>query len=119
MNVTPSPAAATRFPPQIPQDARPASKPTSAAFHDVLGRSMTGNKPHEVRAAAVRLVSSALIMPVMKSLQSSPFGETPLSPGTGEKQFMPLLHTHLADRLTNASQWPIVDSIVRQLGGTR
>jgi Rod binding domain-containing protein len=65
--------------------------------------------------AAQKLVSTALVQPLFRAMEKPSFGtEGPLMPGTGERRFMPLLHQHLADRITQAGSFPLVDAVIDQ-----
>jgi Rod binding domain-containing protein len=70
--------------------------------------------PEALTQAAVQLVSSAFIMPVLESLHDSPFQTGPLAPGTAEKRFRPLLDQHLADQIATAANFPLVRAIIER-----
>jgi hypothetical protein len=53
--------------------------------------------------AAAGLVSNALILPILKQIRRSPFGEnTVFSGGNGEKMFGPQFDMQLADRIAQS-----------------
>jgi Rod binding domain-containing protein len=69
-----------------------------------------------LRQAATRLVSTALVQPLLESLRQSPFNdEGPFAPGAAERRFGPLLDTAIADRVTASSRFGLVDAIVARL----
>ena len=88
-----------------------------AAFSTVLGRASASGDREIVRQAAAQLVASTFIMPVLKSMHDSPFVKPPFAPGFAEKQFQPLLDQQVADRLTSAARFPLIDVIVDRLMG--
>ena len=89
------------------------------AFTSVLTQA-TGSQDREVvRQAAAQLVASTFIMPVLKSIHDSPFLEPPFAPGYAEKRFQPLLDQHVADRLTTAARFPLIDVITDRLMGSK
>lgn len=72
-----------------------------------------GSRTSEIRDAAVKLVSDGLVLPAVSMLHDSPLRPKtgPFAPSTLEKRFAPLLHAQLADRITAASNFPLVESI--------
>ncbi len=88
------------------------------AFSTVLNRAAGGQEREVVRHAAAQLVSSTFIMPVLQMMHDSPFLEPPFAPGYAEKRFQPLLDQHVADRLTNAARFPLIDVITDRLMGS-
>ena len=78
--------------------------------------SAEGAAPDQLRDAAVKLVSSSLVLPALASLHQSPLRPTsgPFAEGTIEKRFGPLLDAQLSDRVTKASKFGLVDSIVKR-----
>ena len=87
------------------------------AFNAVLNKAAQDQDREAVRQAAAQLVSTTFIMPVLKAMHDSPFLEAPFAPGYAEKRFQPLLDQQVADRLTNAAQFPLIDIIVERLMG--
>ena len=90
--------------------ASPAAPPRS-----LEGPSPRGDFAATARDAAARLVSSALVLPILESLRDTPFLEGPFAPGHAERRFGPLLDMHLADRITTASGFGLVDAITHRL----
>ena len=89
----------------------------TGTFSDVLGKAAKDQDREAVRQSAAQLVSSTFIMPVLKSMHDSPFLEAPFAPSYAEKRFQPLLDQQVADRLTSAAQFPLIDVIVDRLMG--
>jgi Rod binding domain-containing protein len=89
----------------------------NGTFGDVLGKAAKDQDREAVRQAAAQLVSSTFIMPVLQSMHDSPFLEAPFAPSYAEKRFQPLLDQQVADRLTSAAQFPLIDVIVDRLMG--
>lgn len=94
-----------------------AAQPTAAAFSQLLEQAGAGGDRAAVRDAATKLVSSTFIMPVLETMHESPFLKPPFAPSFAEKRFTPLMDQIIADRITNASSFPIVDAIVDRLLG--
>ncbi len=89
----------------------------NGTFTDVLTKAAKDQDREAVRQAAAQLVSSTFIMPVLRAMHDSPFLEPPFAPGYAEKRFQPLLDQQVADRLTNAARFPLIDVIVERLMG--
>jgi len=89
----------------------------NGTFNDVLGKAAKDQDREAVRQAAAQLVSSTFIMPVLQSMHDSPFLEPPFAPSYAEKRFQPLLDQQVADRLTSAARFPLIDVIVDRLMG--
>lgn len=87
------------------------------AFSAVLTRAASSEDREAVREAAAQLVASTFIMPVLQMMHDSPFLEAPFAPGYAEKRFQPLLDQHVADRLTSAAGFPLIDVITNRLIG--
>ena len=108
-------------------ETAPSTGPTSfnaivagrggAGFAAVLGRTSASQDREIVRQAAAQLVASTFIMPVLQSMHDSPFLKPPFAPGFAEKQFQPLLDQQVADRLTSAARFPLIDLITDRLMG--
>ncbi len=88
------------------------------AFSAVLTRAAGSQEREAVREAAAQLVSSTFIMPVLQSIHDSPFLKPPFAPGYAQKRFQPLLDQHVADRLTSAARFPLIDVITDRLLGS-
>ena len=67
------------------------------------------------RAAASRLVASAFIEPVLSSLREGPFAAPLFEPGPMEKRFGMMLDWQIADRITEAANFPLVDAVADRL----
>lgn len=93
----------------------PATLRTGESFAAVL--SQAAGDWAAGREAASQLVSSAFILPVLAALRESQFLEPPFAPTFAERRFQPLLDQQIADRITSAANFPLVDAIVdRYLG---
>ena len=90
---------------------------TGASFSQVLNNLSRDAERETVREAAAQLVSSTFIMPVLESLRESPFVGPPFAPSFAEKRFQSLLDQQVADRITTAADFPLVDVIVDRLLG--
>ncbi len=100
-------------------DRRPAVDDSRARpFAQLLQQATGGQTRREMaREAATQLVAEALIMPVLESMRDSPMLRPPFAPGFAEKRFAPLLDQQIADRITGASNFSLVDQIVDRLLG--
>ncbi len=67
------------------------------------------------RTAAGRLVASAFIQPVLSSLREGPFASPLFEPGPMEKRFGLMLDWQIADRITEAANFPLVDAVADRL----
>lgn len=83
---------------------------TSAIDHLAKARQPFGEQLHE---AARQLVATALVTPVLQQMDASSLrpDSGPFAPTTVEKRFAPLLHQHLADRITLSHSFGLVDAI--------
>ena len=81
----------------------------SVEFEELLQHESTA------RDAAMKLVSSSLVLPILSSIREGAFLEEPFKPGVMERRFGPLLDQAVADRITQASNFDLVDSIVKQI----
>lgn len=68
----------------------------------------------EAREAAEGLVATSFIKPILSQLRESNNAPPPFGPTSAEKQFGSLLDNELADEIARASQFPIVDRLVKQ-----
>lgn len=65
-----------------------------------------------LREAAGQLVSTSFIMPVLSILREGAMTEGPFAPGMAERRFGPLFDQHIADKITQAANFPLIDAIV-------
>lgn len=88
------------------------------SFADALDAAADrGTRSEKARLAAEKLVASALLEPTLASMRDSPFLEGPFAPGPAEKRFGPLLDAVIAERITSASSFSLIDAIVERYGG--
>jgi hypothetical protein len=70
----------------------------------------------QAEKAAAGLVSAALILPVLKQLRRSPWGDKgPFSPGNAEKSFGPQFDMQLADRLSNSPRLGVTKALADRI----
>ena len=108
-------------------DSAPSAGPTSfdavvagrggVGFSTLLDHASETQDRETVRQAAAQLVASTFIMPILQSMHDSPFLKPPFAPGFAEKRFQPLLDQQVADRLTSAARFPLIDVITDRLMG--
>lgn len=65
-----------------------------------------------LREAAGQLVSTSFIMPILSILREGAMTEGPFAPGMAERRFGPLFDQHIADKITQAANFPLIDAIV-------
>ena len=68
-------------------------------------------KHQQAYEAAQSLVATTLIQPILSQIREDPFRSELFHGGTAEDSFGAQLDTILADRITRASNFPIVESI--------
>ncbi len=74
----------------------------------------TESKYTEARTAAEGLVATSFIKPILAQLRESNNAPPPFGPTQAEKQFGSLLDNRMADEITRASQFPLVDRLVQE-----
>jgi len=68
-----------------------------------------------VRDAAMKLVSSSLVLPILSSIRmGGEFMQEPFKPGVMERRFGPLLDQAISDEITASSRFDLVNAIVDQ-----
>jgi hypothetical protein len=79
-----------------------AAKNEQRGFHD------------ELRVSAEKLVASAMLMPILDGLSSSPLRpeDGPFAQSVVEERFGPMLHQHLADRMMQSRSFGLVDAVI-------
>lgn len=79
------------------------------AFKELLAGEAT------MRDAAMKLVSSSLVLPVLSSIrEGGEFMDGPFKPGVMERRFGPLYDQAIADEITSSSNFGLVESIIKQ-----
>ena len=70
----------------------------------------------ELRTSAQQLVATAFVMPVLQQMDSSSLRplDGPFAKNAVEKRFSPLMHQHLADRITGSQSFGLVDAVVKR-----
>ncbi len=109
MNVTPTHARPGELFAPAPPTAR---GPAFSADFDVDAQ----RDVSEARRQAEKLTASALIAPVLAQLRENSTAAPPFGPTMAEKRFGPIQDAIVADRLVQASNFPIVDAIARRFG---
>jgi Rod binding domain-containing protein len=91
------------------------------AFAGVLARGMTTpgadrlSPQDKARQTAEQLVAVAFLQPLLKQLRESSHAAPPFAPTQAEKQFGALSDAELAQQLTHAAHFPLVDRLARDL----
>ncbi|MFM9958042.1 MAG: hypothetical protein ACKVZJ_08185 [Phycisphaerales bacterium] len=91
-----------------------ASKPRGEGDDDAK-RTTPEMTQEQARSAAAELVSISLVQPVLAQLRKTNQAWGPFKPGAHEKQFGPLIDAQVAMRITNSTNFPIVDAVARNL----
>lgn len=112
-------AAAIHHEPAAPRPvvATAKARAAGASFERHLGAAAPDARLVAAREAAKQTVASTLVLPILQSLRDSSMLTGPFAPGIGERRFLPLLDQHLADRITSAAHFPLVDAVTEQLIG--
>ncbi|MHA7813652.1 MAG: rod-binding protein [Phycisphaerales bacterium] len=71
-------------------------------------------KLEEARTAAEGLIATSFIKPILTQVRESNNAPAPFGPTQAEKQFGSLLDNQLADEITRAAQFPLVDRLVQE-----
>jgi hypothetical protein len=93
------------------------AQPTGEGFNTLLnGNAPSAPQPQQnqaaqVRQAADKLVSSALLKPLFDQMRSSPFKVARFHGGQGEKAFMQQLHAILGDRISQSANFGVGDAV--------
>ena len=102
----------------MPAESKPAVSASGALNHQKTVEAADGATERQKRAekAAGDLVSNALILPMLKQLRRSPWGENGLfSGGIGEKTFGPEFDMQIADRIAHSPRLGVKAAIASRL----
>ena len=100
--------------PAASRNERPSAAPVFAGFMD-RARSEGGTSQEQLREAAEQLVSTTMIMPVFEQLRDDSFASDLFHGGRTEKIFQQQLDQVLADRISGATRFDLVDAVYKQL----
>lgn len=92
--------------------AAQSSIPSFESFAMQFEEATRNGEKETLREAAEQLVSSSFILPILSMIRESSISEGPFAPGMAERRFGPLFDQHIADSITKASNFPLVDAIV-------
>lgn len=90
-------------------------------FAAVLGRHHVGptsvrtSPAQAARAAAEEFVSVAMVQPILAQARESSGAAEPFAPTSAQKQFGALQDASLAQRITKAAHFPLVDRLAKDL----
>lgn len=86
-------------------------------FGHVLTRALDAAESPEAkaRAAAEQFVSIALVQPLLTQLRETNHAAPPFAPSSAEKQFQGLFDAQVAQRITRAKRFPLVEAVAAQL----
>ena len=102
---------ATRY---TPIDAQQSPTRVFQGFLDRAKSEGAGNDA-QLREAAEKFVSTSMIMPLFSQLRSSPLADNPFHGGRGESVFQQQLDQVMADRISGATRFDLVDAVYKQL----
>jgi Rod binding domain-containing protein len=92
-----------------------------ADFSAVLGRHNVGlaaapsTSDAAARKAAQEFVSIALVQPILTEARETSMAAEPFAPSSAEKQLQSLQDAALAQRITSAAHFPLIDRLTRDL----
>jgi Rod binding domain-containing protein len=69
----------------------------------------------QARSAAEQFVSIAMVQPLLSQLRQTNQAAPPFAPSNAEKQFQSLFDAQVAERITSAKKFPLVDAVAEQL----
>ncbi len=92
--------------------ATQSSLPTFESFALQFENATRNGEKETLRDAAEQLVSTSFILPILSMIRESSISEGPFAPGMAERRFGPLFDQHIADSITKAANFPLVDAIV-------
>jgi Rod binding domain-containing protein len=107
-------------PPGATRSAPPDLRGAQESFASILGRDAGKSKKtpqQQARDAAEKFVSISLVQPILAQLRENSQAAPPFAPSNGEKQFRALLDAHIAQEVTHAARFPVVDAVARRLLG--
>jgi len=85
-------------------------------FERILAGATEGlDEVGKARAAAVDLVSIALVQPTLKLLRESSMAAAPFAPGDAEKTFGSFLDAEYATKIAHASNSGLVDALTERM----
>jgi len=87
---------------------------TDSVF-DVAGSTDETGRRDEARDAAAQFVGMALIQSILANLRETSMSEGPFAPTAVEHRFGPLMDQMLSDRISRASNFPLIDSVADRL----
>lgn len=72
-------------------------------------------RAERARTSAQQLVATGFLQPLLAQARATSIAEGPFAPGDGERRFGPLLDRILADSVTRASNFKLVDAVEGRL----
>ena len=92
----------------------------AAILHGVQEQSTFENQARTDRQdaayeAAAQFVGMAFIQPMLAQMRDSTFATERFGPTAADDQFGPMLDAQLSDRITSASNFPLVDMVAEKL----
>lgn len=84
-------------------------------FGGALARAEGAASEEQAREAAEQLVSLVLVEPILAAVRESSQAAPPFAPTSGEKQFRAMLDAELAQEITRAARFPLVERLARDL----
>jgi hypothetical protein len=97
--------------------ARTVREPFVATLRHALSDSTAGPRDDGARGAAARFVGMAFLEPMLASLREHSMAAGPFAPTSAERRFGPMLDGLLADRIAEATNFPITDAVARRING--
>jgi len=97
--------------------ARTLREPFAGTLRHALSTSATRPREEGARAAAARFVGMAFLEPMLASLREHSMAAGPFAPTSAERRFGPILDGLLADRIAEATNFPITEAVARRITG--
>lgn len=110
-----------RGPAEMAVSTLPAAPSSQQDFAAVLGRHGVGvaitrqDQLERARTAAQEFVAVSLVQPVLDEARESSMAAEPFAPSAAEKHFRALQDASLAQRITRAAHFPLVDRLAQTL----
>ena len=113
--ISPAQFASSKMPGMV--TANQANRSNGSAFSEILNPNhATSGNGMTLHQAAEKLVSSALLMPIIKQLHSEhSFQSEMFKAGDAERHFQPMMDYYLADQIVSGANFDLTESVVQRL----
>ena len=113
--ISPANFASSKMPGMV--TANQANINNGSAFSEILNPNhATSENGMTLHQAAEKLVSSALLMPIIEQLHSEHgFRSEMFKAGDAERHFQPIMDYYLADQIVSGANFDLTESVVQRL----